>query len=84
MSAILDLCDRWDALSKGETATTKAIREAYAVELAERPCGQRSVRVIATTLEAGGYITQACIVPKAERHTEHRDADGATWIESVR
>lgn len=35
MSAILDLCDRWDALSKGETVTTRLIREAYAQDLAE-------------------------------------------------
>lgn len=32
MSHVLDLCDRWDALSKGESPTTRQIREAYAME----------------------------------------------------
>lgn len=30
MAEVLDLCDRWDALSKGETTTTRLIREAHA------------------------------------------------------
>lgn len=33
MSAVLDLCDRWDALSKGQSPTSKAVRAAHAEDL---------------------------------------------------
>jgi hypothetical protein len=31
-SAVMALCARWDALSKGETDTTRQIRQAYAMD----------------------------------------------------
>jgi hypothetical protein len=38
VSAVLDLCDRWDALSNGESPATKAIRAAHAEDqLAREP-----------------------------------------------
>lgn len=95
MSAVLDLCDRWDALSKGETETTRAIREAYRVDVdagaqtATVPvCGIRSVTLHATgrgfmfRLDGSDY-SQPCV--RAKGHgPHHRDVDGNTWTESVR
>ena len=78
MSAILDLCDRWDALSKGETETTKAIREAYRADMGE--CGQRAVRRF---LGLNGIITGTCVLPRFHKG-DHRDATGDTWTESIR
>lgn len=34
MSNVLDLCDEWDRLSKGETETTRRIRAAYLRDMA--------------------------------------------------
>ena len=82
MSAVLDLCDRWDALSKGETETTRAIRAAVAQDqadatVAEQPCGQRHL-VPGGLVPSPATYTKPCIV--RGRHQVHEDADGITWV----
>lgn len=80
MSAVLDLCDRWDALSKGESPTTKAVREAYIADVGA--CGRRTVRTFA--IPGGhGQVSASCVEPRGHG-PHHRDADGNTWTESVR
>lgn len=80
MSAVLALCDRWDALSKGESPTTKAIRAAYVTDVGT--CGRRTVRAVPIP-GSHGQVTATCVEPKGHG-PDHRDAQGNTWIESIR
>jgi hypothetical protein len=81
MSAVLDLCDRWDVLSKGETETTRAVREAYALDAA-KPCGQRAVLIQQMSHTGPTTYSRPCV--ETGIHSVHRDDTGLTWQESVR
>jgi hypothetical protein len=60
----------------------------------DAPCGQRAVLTQGNAVEydaglagrrdPGGYVSGSCVKPKREAHSEHQDAAGNTWIESVR
>lgn len=58
-SEILDLCDRWDRLSKGETETTRAVRAAYEADRARQAACVHLDRVLVTSL-AGIVYHELC------------------------
>lgn len=68
--ALTELCARWDALSKGESMTTKAVRDAIAVE-EEMPFVEPVCHKCGRQFKDGdtAYAVQMAVIK-----TEHRAA----------